>query len=282
MLKSLSFFVLFFGLHIEAKIYDCFMFCDELELLAIRLEELDPVVDHFIIVEGASTFSGHSKPLYFDLNRHLFEPYLHKIIHLIVDVYPPVNSKLPLTHQPWVREQHQRNAILRGLNFASDEDIVLITDVDEIPTKKAILFAQKWMQENGFDKVVSLQMSIFRYQLNRFDPVVYPWKLAIATSKKMTRRNSPHDLRLALKWDHSIPNSGWHFTSQGGLMRALEKFMNYSHANDPDIVKMREEIAKDFDQILSKYPIVPIDETWPIRIQRLLPEFVAKGWVSLQ
>ena len=64
------------------KVYDCFIFFNELDLLELRLETLDPYVDHFVISECDSTFSGEDKPFYFEENKEKFSKFLDKIIYI--------------------------------------------------------------------------------------------------------------------------------------------------------------------------------------------------------
>ena len=91
-------------------IYDCFTFFNEFDLLEIRLNELDSVVDKFVLVEATKTFSGKDKPLYFNENKNKFNKFLNKIIHVIVDEYPNLNGD-------WVIENHQRNEISKKYSF---------------------------------------------------------------------------------------------------------------------------------------------------------------------
>jgi len=70
------------------RIFDCFAFFNELDLLEIRLNELDPVVDKFILVESTRTFQKQFKPLYFNENKERFKKFLPKIEHVIVDHFP--------------------------------------------------------------------------------------------------------------------------------------------------------------------------------------------------
>lgn len=285
-MKKTGYLLLFFlsvCFSLKAKIYDAFPFFNELELLSIRLEELDSVVDYFVIVEATKTFSGDPKPLYFNENRHLFKPYLHKIIHIIVDDYPLIDEKLPLTAQPWIREEHQRNAILRGLVSATKSDMIMITDVDEIPRKEAVLSAQKWLSAlSRRTKIVAFDMPLYRYQLNRV--ALAHWTLGFATTMKTFLKFSPeaqiHKLRILGKYDHIIPNAGWHFSSQGGLNRVLEKLKSYSHSHDPDILLQRKQLLEDFEKMKASCPMVPLDNTWPSRILRMKAEYDAMGWIA--
>jgi beta-1,4-mannosyl-glycoprotein beta-1,4-N-acetylglucosaminyltransferase len=111
---------------------DAFMFFDELELLEIRLHELDSIVERFILVEAPITHSGREKPLVFLENKHLFERFLPKIEHLIV-------LDMPSTGDPWIRERWQRAAIMRGINPSwNSYDLMISSDVDEIPKASSI------------------------------------------------------------------------------------------------------------------------------------------------
>ena len=107
------------------------MFHDELELLEIRLHELDDVVDRFLIVESTVTFRGKSKDLVFSQARDRFSSFLGRIDHLVVD-------DMPADGDAWARESHQRNATANGLAELGSEDIVIISDAHEIPARDAV------------------------------------------------------------------------------------------------------------------------------------------------
>jgi hypothetical protein len=120
------------------RIVDCFMFGleYELDLLEIRLEYLDPIVDHFVLVEARFTQLGNKKELYFEKNKQRFSKYLHKIVHVIVD------SPISTMYGSWDNEHYQRNNIRVGLDRLdlNRNDIVMISDLDEIPNHEAIKF----------------------------------------------------------------------------------------------------------------------------------------------
>ena len=106
------------------KIYDCFTFYNELDLLEIRLRELYNTVDHFVIVESNQTFTNRPKQLIFKQHQDRFQEWADKIIH--------VQHTSPAHNNPWLNETAQRNAILLGLASASDEDLVIVSDDDEV------------------------------------------------------------------------------------------------------------------------------------------------------
>src|SRR5262245_901667 len=114
-------------------IVDGFIFFNELDLLEIRLQELAPVVDRFLLIEARETHTLKPKPLYFDENRERFRPFLDRIEHVVVDRFPDRNSF-------WNAEFWQRDLI--GTTFCEmathDDDLLLFCDADEIPAASAV------------------------------------------------------------------------------------------------------------------------------------------------
>ena len=95
-------------------------------MLDIRLRELDTVVDRFVLVEATRTHSNRPKPLYYAENRARYAAFADKIIHVVVEDTPD-------TTNAWAIERFQRDCILRGLHNCRPDDIILMSDVDEIP-----------------------------------------------------------------------------------------------------------------------------------------------------
>ena len=120
-------------------IYDTFLFFNEFDLLDIRLHELDAVADKFVLVEATRTHSNQTKPLYYAENRERYAAFHDKIIHVVVDDTPD-------TADAWAIERFQRDAILRGLTRCRPDDLILMSDVDEIPRCRAVQEAAAAMQ----------------------------------------------------------------------------------------------------------------------------------------
>jgi len=129
----------------NTKIYDCFMFFDETMLLELRLNLLNKYVDKFVIVESAFNHKGERKG--FNLNINKYKKFKKKIIYIKVyqkpknllkvkseDNYDDTSSKNILNGYIW--DNFQRNNILKGLKNANNDDIVVISDIDEIPNLK--------------------------------------------------------------------------------------------------------------------------------------------------
>lgn len=196
------------------KIFDCFMYYDEDLILDLRLNYLYNYIDYFIIVESTYTHSGQPRKLMFDINS--FSKFKEKIKYIILDREPhnlekifdyddedTVNSKLILNAAK--RENLQRNTIQNGLIQASHNDLVIISDVDEIPNleklnfdklnKKIILFNQNYyyykfnLKLNGIkwygSKGCLKQYLISPQWLRNIKDKVYPWwRFDVFFSKK--------------------------------------------------------------------------------------------------
>lgn len=219
------------------RVFDCFPFFNELELLNIRFRELSDVVDYFVLVEASRTHTGVTKPYYFQENKHLFTKYEHKIIHKMIDIWddPGVTP-----WQNWGREIIQRNTINSTLADLSlnDDDIVLSADVDEIPRRQAV---EAYV---GRGDICCLEEKTYHYNLNCLleTPTIDP---------KICRYNSIKEIGVAdLRYfhhknpHHIIKNAGWHFSFMGGTEKIIEKMRAYAHY-DPRDPKMETYLSKD-------------------------------------
>jgi len=112
------------------KIYDCFLYWDEDLLLDLRLNILNDYVDYFVIVEGNKTWQNNYKNFRFDIKK--FQKFEKKIIYIQV-------KDMPEGKNPWIRENFQRNCIERGFKDIRDNDLIIISDLDEIPNPESIL-----------------------------------------------------------------------------------------------------------------------------------------------
>ena len=112
------------------KIFDCIIYLDEDLLLELRFNILNNFVDYFVIVESNKTWQNNLKKFNFNIKN--FTKFAHKIIYIKVE-------DMPGGANPWLRENFQRNCILRGLETAKDDDLIIISDADEIPNPIKIL-----------------------------------------------------------------------------------------------------------------------------------------------
>ncbi|AUN33127.1 glycosyltransferase [Niveispirillum cyanobacteriorum] len=267
------------------KLYDCFQFYNELDLLEIRLAELSPVVDHFVLVEAAYTHAGTPKPLYYAENRERFARYADKIIHVVVEDDPGGFA--------WVREAHQRQAILRGLTQAGPADMVIISDADEI-LRPEIASQLRSVAAEG-PSLFAPHLDIHLYFLNLRSQE--PWISVAAAPFDLVRQVGANNMRYLAKQGigQTIPAAGWHFTWMGGIERFLAKLDAFAHremidsfGNDGDVNRARLEkffATGRFEEgaipgMWTALQRVSIDDSFPATLRARHAQFAEMGWIA--
>ena len=254
------------------KIYDCFSYWDEDLLLNLRLNTLDKFVDYFVIVEGNKTWQNNNKQLKFDINK--FSKFKKKIIYIPVE-------DLPDGDNPYLRENFQRNCIMRGLKDSSENDLIIISDLDEIPNPYTISKFKKNM------KYAVFKQNHYYYKINLQSQINPNWYGSRICIKKYLK--SPQWLRnLKFKrrpfWridkyrlNNILENGGWHFCNLKNPEELLYKYKNLCETNDPYVFKEKiddkylqlEEIQKRIksgEDIIGRnerYVVKKLDETFP-------------------
>ena len=236
-------------------VYDCFSFFNELDLLEIRLNVLKDVVDRFVLVEAVRTHTGKEKPLFFKENEARFAEFSDRIIHITVTDFSSVQSMPESRRRAWFIENLQRNSIVEGLSCAKDDDVVMISDVDEIPKPEAVKRAV------SLGGVVRLGMKSCNYYLNYCNCVSPNWKLGTQVLKfsvfknPATYRNfkfSEFVLEQAnsipsasmvrfLKSKHTLSDAGWHFSYLGGTAVIRKKLNAFAHTEFNSATTTAEE-----------------------------------------
>ena len=151
------------------KIFDCFMYFDEDLILDLRLNTLNKFIDYFVIVESIYNHKGEKRKLKFNIKK--FKKFNNKIIYLIHNQVPNEIKKIKKNDSEneintkyifnaIFRENSQRNYILKGLSKAKDDDIILISDVDEIPNLKKVNFKKLK------NKLIFFNQEMFYYKFN--------------------------------------------------------------------------------------------------------------------
>ena len=213
------------------RVFDLFPYNGELLALKIKLDETAPWIEKFVIVEARKTFSGMDKPLYYLEHKAELEAYADKIIHVVVDGSPPELTSA------WAREFHQRDSAVLGLSgLCAPDDLVLISDVDEILRREAV---------EAFDGVAaSAELRTFRMFLNcEVVRETRPRKTAMVRARLLADNGSNY-LRLALARHHrrySVRNAGWHFTSVNDAEVLEVKFRSYSHEENAHLDRLALE-----------------------------------------
>ena len=229
------------------NIYDCFMYFDEDMLLDLRLNSLNKYVKNFIITEATYTHNGQQKKLNFDINN--FSKFKDKIIYIIVDKQP--KNILQLTEgeskarrgeklilNGMARDYFQRENLQKGLENVLEDDLVLISDLDEIPNLNNVNFS------NVNNNILIFEQKMFYYKLNLFYEN-FIWQGTKGTKKK--NFISPQWLRNIKgknypKWRidtffskkkysnlEFVKDGGWHFTCLRTADQLEKKLLNFAH-----------------------------------------------------
>lgn len=190
-------------------IYDCFLFNNELDILKIRCEEMKGLNVTHVLVESPYTFFGLEKPLYYFNNIELFKEY--NIVHIVANIMNGNKNKLD-------NEITQRDEILKGLINCKDDDIVIISDVDEVPSYNAI---KKYEIGMGFS---ALRMDKYCYYLNCMEGS-QTWDLAKIMPFSYLKDKLPNDIRSSIS-ANKLWGGGWHWSLLGGINNLKERYPN--------------------------------------------------------
>ena len=264
----------------ENKIYDCFMFNNEIDLLNIRLNILNEYVDYFVIIESTETHSGLKKKLCFDLEK--FPEFKNKIIYGVI-------KKFPLNLNAWEKENYQRNFISKFLKEADDDDFILISDLDEIPNLNNINL------KSFKKKIIVFEQRLFFYKLD-IGELTPSWHGSKCIKKKYLK--NPQWLRnlktykkykfyrfdkifFSQNYEHDfviIKNAGWHFTWLGDINFIKSKLNSFAHT-ELNTLKVNND---DFiNRCINE--MKPIEQKQKLELKKLLlrkefiPEYILKN-----
>ena len=244
------------------KIFDCFTYFNVDDILRIRLEELGDLVDFFVIVEASETFTGSSKRFYFDDIPSWIDKWKEKIIRVKVNFPQDVNTS-------WLKEYYQRNAIISGLSLAEPEDIIIVSDADEIINSNIV------SQLKLIEKPARLDVKQYFWNYNWQVPQhCNQGARPIVARFKDLETHSCQELRAG-DW-HTIPDAGWHFSFFGETEKIKKKIESFAHTeyditeykNDEAILYRMNNGVDPFDRFPLKY--YEIDQTYPKFVQSML------------
>ncbi len=266
-------------------IYDCFQYFNEEHIADLRFNILNEFVDYFVIVESTVNHQGKEKKLQFDINN--YQKFKKKIKYIIVDDTPE-NIKKPHEGGESLVEQYQRNSLMKIINKADDEDLIILSDVDEIPNlKKLNLFEKK--------NFAVFSQRMFMYKINFLNLDENNWHGSKICLKKNLK--SPQWLRnLKFKkypfWRIDKPKNiqiiqdgGWHFAYLQSAENISKKISSFAHGEFnkehlTDEVKIKDKIQKGEDIFERGFKIkkVSIDNTFPEYIQK--NQDLLKNWIA--
>jgi hypothetical protein len=276
------------------RVFDCFIFFNELELLELRFRELFDSVDFFVLCEAPYTFRGDPKPLYFKDNRSHFKRFLDKVIHVIVEDMPVPQTRVPDARlsergdEIWNMEFFQRNAIRRGLVDMAGSDIVIVSDCDEIVSRDTI---SRLKESDGY---FLLDFAMYQFFVNMEESpagwnkvFAYSHKLSDAISDYNQIRRNPRKFYDQYTGNKRIlEHAGWHFTFLGGYERIRSKLASYSHTDgwqrmmwDDNLLRQQMLELRDVGGGKTlKYH--SIDSSFPIEIQSNQHKYSSLGFIK--
>lgn len=259
------------------KVYDCFTFYNEFDILEIRLNELWDTVDYFVISEANTTHAGNPKPMYLTEQWARFEKYASKIRRVEV-------TDVPKTTDSWVIERFQRTSINRGLTDLQPEDLVIVSDCDEIPSSAAIKMIKE--DTNDYNRYV-LGVPLFYFKLNymMIKPCAKQRNIAVTRGRvfrdpqaERARTFSIQNLPVGYADDDMciVDQAGWHFSYFGNTEFAKNKIYNFAHTEtagiigNVDTISVEDMVAKKVglvgENYVDRFEYVKIDDSYPAYI----------------
>jgi hypothetical protein len=212
------------------KVYDCFTFFNELDLLELRLSECYDSADYFVIAEANKTFSGNDKRFILEDNWDRYKAFHDKIIYIKVE-------DMPEGPNAWAREYHQRNALIRGLSSASDNDVVALTDCDEVLRPRTLNI----LRNDTEHSIWICRHPMFYFKLNYLmtQPRSYHVNPMAVLKKNLSSFQNLRNHMVSWAYRQpddyntnevcTIQHSGWHFTYLGDTAHAATKLLNFAH-----------------------------------------------------
>ena len=245
------------------KIYDCITFFDEKMMFDLRLNVLDKYVDKFVVVEQLYTHSGAKKKQNFNIND--YKKFKDKIVYILIDKEPEGLQEISKKNteneiigskrmNSLKRIEIQYNSLIGGITDADPEDLIMVSDCDEIPNLKKLeinniknnilLFKQKifyykfnllhdnmnWFGTKACKKKKLITFDWLKYIKNKKYPI---WRIDTLFSKKKYT-----NLKV-------IDNGGWHFTNVKNNKDIFYKLSNYGEHNEFERSNLTEDKIKD-------------------------------------
>lgn len=259
------------------KVFDCFSFYNEFDVLEIRLEELWNTVDYFVILESATTYVGKPKEYLFENNKERFKKYLDKIRHIKLDV-PFEEQKKVFPNEiddHWTREKYQRYALGQQLTDIQKDDIIIVSDCDEIPRAEMIEMIKT--DENDYDRYL-LWIPQLQYKIN-YMKIQFPSRHGvIMVTRGRAFTNPQQEREYSFFWNQKPPNTvevdhgGWHFTYFGDNNHCINKIQNFAHTeqNRSDIIDefnidwmIRNKYGAEGRKSTERFEYVVVDDYFP-------------------
>ena len=201
-------------------IFDTFIYSGEKAILIARINQLNPFVDFFVIVESSVTFSGRTREIDEDFQNQVMSEFGNKVCWIVLEDLSGENA--------WQREAFQRQSIHKGLSDIQREDIVLLSDVDEIPSKEFLSRIHDLAPED----VLIAQMKLLRYCTHMESIENWHGTIAFRFNEKLPDFQVLR-MRVVQYWLENksciFVNGGIHFTAFMRPRQFRDKIKSFSH-----------------------------------------------------
>ena len=268
-------------------VYDCFQYFNEDHMVDLRLHILNKYVDFFVISESTKTHQGEDKKLNFNLRN--FKKFENKIKYVIADYNSDYNNGVNFSNHKGGEsqiEKHQRNSINNGIKNAHDNDLIILSDSDEIPD------LTKLNQIKKTSKFTAFSQMMFMYKLNLQNLDESNWiGSKICFKKHFPGAQKLRDLKFKNypiwridKYNQQIISGGWHFSFLQSPRDIVRKIKSYSHGEfntqentDENIIEKKILQNKDIFDRGFKLKKIKIDSSFPeyiVKNQSILKEWI--------
>ena len=212
---------------------DAFLYFNEKELVELRIKYLKDIVDFFVVVEANITHQGKKKNWNFsEVLKNNLKEFSNKIQYHQLDI----NSEEIKNEESWIIddikgddawriENFQRNYIKTACKEFSNEDILIISDVDELPSRKRLDF----IKSSDFSKIAPMALEQYLFHIDCNFLKWEQWLGSIVTTMQLCNSYSPNRHRRDRNVISHFNEGGWSFSSFGGPSRIKEKFESIAH-----------------------------------------------------
>jgi len=261
-------------------IYDCFQYFNEDHTVDLRLNILDKHVDYFIISESTKTHQGKDKKLNFNIKN--FKKYENKIKYIIAD-YDKEKNFINHKGGESMIEQHQRNCLSSGIENANDDDLIILSDSDEIPD------LDKLNQIKSTTKFTAFSQMMFMYKINLQNLEESNWiGTKICKKKNFPGPQNLRDMKFKNypfwridKMNLQIIKGGWHFSFLQSAQDISKKIKSYSHGefnteHNTNIDNINQKILENKDIFNRGFKLKKID------INSSFPDYIMNNKLLLK
>ena len=242
------------------KIFDCTTFYNEKMIMDVRFNVLDQYVSKFIVVESTFSHSGKKKELNFNIDD--YPKFKDKIIYLVIDHEPKELIKeenleldsISKRLNSLKRIEQSYNYMAKGIENASDDDLIMLSDNDEIPDLSRVNLDEI---QNNF---VIFEQLFFYYKFNLLYDRMSWYGTKACKKKKLKKFSTLRNIKnkkypfwrldtifsdTKQKNVRIVKNGGWHFTNLKTPAELFEKLSNFGHHDEFEKLNISIESLKE-------------------------------------